>query len=235
MQDAQEILRHFESLGDNCEFGFVQRRSGLEPGGFLRWAFTSPDALTRALETRFSGIYEYENLAPSSDDMVRDSRHGIFFHTKMRSELRDGKRAFIQAEPERRKAHAEEAPKAEYLKAKLIQQLDNAEKVFVYKVNYAVENAVMKGLHDRLLAYNPGNTLLLVGRFDKPPGTVWQADPGMLMASIDQLAPYERADDISYETWMEICRQAARICGLSKAHENAPGIGGQTLPSLRAP
>lgn len=222
MRSAQEILGHFESLGDNCEFGFVQRRSGLEPGGLLRWAFTSPHALIKALEGRFSGIYEYENLVPSSDDMVRDSRYGISFHTKIRSEVRDGKRAFIQAEPERRNMHGEEAAKAQYLKTKLIRQLDNAEKVFVYKVNYAVENATMKGLHDGLLAYNSGNTLLLVGCFGKPPGTVWQASPGMLMASIDRLAPYERADDISYETWLEICCQAVRICGL-KAHDSNSG------------
>ena len=33
-------LHAFRSLGDNCEFGFVQRYGGVEPSGLLRFSYT---------------------------------------------------------------------------------------------------------------------------------------------------------------------------------------------------
>src|SRR5690242_4928537 len=33
-----QLLRKFESLGDNCEFGLVQRKAGIEPVYLLRFA-----------------------------------------------------------------------------------------------------------------------------------------------------------------------------------------------------
>ena len=45
MSDLPTLLNSFESLGDNCEFGFVQRKFGTEPAGLLRWAIASPAAL----------------------------------------------------------------------------------------------------------------------------------------------------------------------------------------------
>ncbi len=61
-QSDAELLCHFESLGRNCEFGFVQRLSGAEPMGLLRFAGMSFDALVQALNTRFAGIAEPGNF-----------------------------------------------------------------------------------------------------------------------------------------------------------------------------
>src|SRR5436305_104536 len=33
-----DLATRFESLGDNCEFGILQRLEGAEPLGLLRWA-----------------------------------------------------------------------------------------------------------------------------------------------------------------------------------------------------
>lgn len=61
LMDARaEILGQFESLGDNCEFGLVQRIGGIEPLGLLRFAgFHIPveyrlNRLLDALERGFS-------------------------------------------------------------------------------------------------------------------------------------------------------------------------------------
>jgi hypothetical protein len=55
MTDA-ELLLQFESLGDNCELGLVQRRAGVEPLGLFRFAGAPLRHLIRALETRFAGM-----------------------------------------------------------------------------------------------------------------------------------------------------------------------------------
>lgn len=56
MGNNESLVARFESLGDNCEFGFVQRRSGVEDGGLLRWAVSPPEALLKAIRSRFSGV-----------------------------------------------------------------------------------------------------------------------------------------------------------------------------------
>ena len=38
-KDDLELLRYFESLGENCEFGFVQRCVGLESPSLFRFNF----------------------------------------------------------------------------------------------------------------------------------------------------------------------------------------------------
>src|ERR1041385_7120891 len=80
-EDAK-IVAKFESLGDNCEFGFVQRHHGLEPGGLLRWASsTTLDGLVQALECRFAGLYQLDDLSPYTANMVVDCKFGIAFHS----------------------------------------------------------------------------------------------------------------------------------------------------------
>jgi tetratricopeptide (TPR) repeat protein len=50
------LFKRFESLGSDCEFGIVQRLFQADPVGLLRWTTTEPEALVRALDTRFDGV-----------------------------------------------------------------------------------------------------------------------------------------------------------------------------------
>ena len=47
-------IESYISLGDNCEFGFVQRNAGFEPSGLLRWAIAKPIDVVRFLENIYS-------------------------------------------------------------------------------------------------------------------------------------------------------------------------------------
>lgn len=61
-------LVRFESLGDNCEFGFVHRRLSYEDGSLFRWARIDPWQLYAVLRSDFSGIMNLK----------------IYFHTVIR-------------------------------------------------------------------------------------------------------------------------------------------------------
>jgi len=56
--DDQELLRNFENLGCNCEFGLLQRYAGVESMGLLRWSSCSPKSVIAALENHFDGFRE---------------------------------------------------------------------------------------------------------------------------------------------------------------------------------
>ncbi|MBD8729762.1 hypothetical protein [Pseudomonas sp. CFBP 13710] len=208
------MLEHFESLGDNCEFGFVQRHNGCEPGGLLRWATVPHESLIKALKSRFSKLYQYASLSPVWDDMVRDEEYGIGFHTNLRSNVVNGKRQYILGNDECTAIYAEEQEKIKYLRQKLIEQLNDASKIFVYKTNYHLQDSLVKEIFAEMKAYNENNELLFVSSFtDQNPGTVWKNDSGIICASIDRFAPYDKADDVSYDLWSVICQRALALIG----------------------
>jgi hypothetical protein len=58
----RELVIQFESLGDNCELGLVQRMAGAEPLGLLRFAGVPLRHLIRAMEARFEGMADTANI-----------------------------------------------------------------------------------------------------------------------------------------------------------------------------
>lgn len=199
MEDASVLLNRFESLGDNCEFGFVQRRSGIEPGGLLRWTVSPPGPLVEAIEARFEGIYQFENVVPFTPRMVEDRRSGIKFHSAMTST--DG---VFDLDPERRReVHQTEYEKISYLRGKLLQLLETGEKTFVYKRNAGVDEALIGRLSSAIAAHGPSR-LLYVKADPARAGTVEVVSKALTMGFVERFAPYAAANDLAYESWIQM-------------------------------
>ncbi len=68
MAALQDLMLRFAALGDNCEFGLVQRQAGAEPLGLLRFAgFHIPaerrlGRLIEALDREFEGVGRPETV-----------------------------------------------------------------------------------------------------------------------------------------------------------------------------
>lgn len=199
-------ISRFESLGDNCEFGFVQRHLGVDPGGLLRWATTGPHLLPGLIRSEFDGIYHFENLTPSSRDMVRDAGSGVFFHSRMTST--DG--VFDHSEAERRAIHGEEIGKIRYLVAKLLAALREG-RVFVLKHNRGLDVALVDSIAAAIAERGPGWLLNVTAQGELPVGEVAFVGRNVFTARVDRLAPYDKADDVSYEVWTGILARANRI------------------------
>jgi hypothetical protein len=84
---AVDLMRGFESLGDNCAFGLAQRKAGLDVLGLLRFANTPLRALLRGLADRFASalnpaeISLYLHPAGRREYMQAIPRYGIRWHT----------------------------------------------------------------------------------------------------------------------------------------------------------
>jgi hypothetical protein len=59
---VRDLTLGFENLGDNCEFGIVQRRCGAEPLGLFRFSSTQLKPLIAGIRNRFTGMAEHGNL-----------------------------------------------------------------------------------------------------------------------------------------------------------------------------
>jgi len=83
--EARALVLEFEGLGENCEFGLVQRHFDAEPLSLLRWTYVHADKLVAMLEARFEGFGEPQHtkveLTGWKEYFVVDKKFGLGLHT----------------------------------------------------------------------------------------------------------------------------------------------------------
>src|ERR1700758_3814147 len=83
----RDLVLQFESLGDNCELGLVQRRVGVEPLGLFRFASAPLRHLIRAMDARFAGIADPDHVRVETQNgeyMIRLSKYDFIYHTDVK-------------------------------------------------------------------------------------------------------------------------------------------------------
>jgi hypothetical protein len=201
--DAADFIALFENLGDDCEFGFVQRQCNAEPLGLLRFAFLEPWDLLRALRTRFEGMGALENLRHflvEGEYIIRDTGSGLAYHTWQ-----------MQGSVDEAALLPQHAAHVAFLVRRLVRQLSDASRIFVWKRAGDAAEAEAGALHQALRAYGP-NTLLWVAKADEghAAGTVQRIGPGLLRGNLDRFAPAYDADELFLEQWLRVCAGAWR-------------------------
>lgn len=202
---ALQFMLGFESLGDNCEFGLVQRRCGAEPLGLLRFSNIELGPLLRGLAVEFDGLGDRDslelNLSELRQYMLRDRRYALIFHTFQ-----------YESEVDAAELMVKQMARLRLLRRKLLEDLRGGEKIFVCKRNEALGEQEMLPLHAMLNRF-ASNTLLFVTPADAahPPGTVERLMPGLLSGSIDRFALPENAHELSLECWLAVCVNAHRL------------------------
>ncbi len=202
--DAADFIGLFENLGDDCEFGFVQRQCGAEPLGLLRFAFLEPWDLLRALKTRFEGMGAPENLQHflvEGEYIIRDTRSGLAYHTWQ-----------MQGSVDEAALLPQHAAHMAFLVRRLVRQLADASRIFVWKRAGEAAGAEAAALHAALGAYGP-NTLLWIAKADEghAAGSVERIAPGLLRGNLARFAPAYDADELFLEQWLRVCEGAWRM------------------------
>ncbi len=200
--NARTIALQFESLGDNCEFGLFQRRVGAESLGLLRFASTRVDQLLTGLADGFSGFDIPSRIEIDTNEdkdgleyISRQKDYGVVFHTHI-----------YEGEMTQGEVHAQELTRLRYLRRKFIEDLENAEKVFVIRRDPPLRAAEALPVWLALREYGP-NRLLCVApaKEGHPAGSIDVIAEGLMMGYVDWLAPYSRVHDAAYDSWLELC------------------------------
>ncbi len=208
LRDIDLMLR-FESLGDNCELGLVQRRVGAEPLGLLRFAGTPLGRLLPALHARFAGIADPDEIriGLSNDEyMVELSHYGFNYHADARIGSIDPQTL-----------HAQQTRTVRFLADKLIGDLEAGEKMVVFRQNEPLLATDLLDLRLALAAY--GRSVLLwvqEARPGHPPGSVTVVDETLMVGHVSRLAPRHHVPDVDVGSWVAMLRKAdaLRTCGL---------------------
>ena len=200
----EQLLGQFESLGDNCEFGLVQRTAGIERLGFFRFNFAALHAVLTALDRDFADVGGPEQVEIYTENnrelMVRIWPYLFQYHTH----IQEGN---IDVEVLRN----QQIKAIKFLIRKMLEDLRAAEKIFIRKGPDSTTEAQMQRLLQALRRHGPVTLLWVVTQDEAHPmGSVEVVAPGLLKGHIDRFAPYDDAHDFS-RVWPDICRGAYRL------------------------
>ena len=211
-----ELLNLFRPLGDNCELGLVQRHAGAEPIELLRFAGlyipiehrleTIKDALARG----FFGLGEpgtihFEVGDPDDNGqqefVAQESVYQLRYHTGRHVGQIDADRLLQQ-----------QAQVLQVWREKFFDDLRAADKVCVWKSNLPQHETDIRDLLAVLRIYGR-NSLLWVAQCDADhaPGTVDDLGRGLFKGYVTRFAPYDRAYEISLDSWFAMCARAYQV------------------------
>ena len=202
--DDRDLVLQFESIGDNCELGLVQRQAGAEPLGLLRFAGAPLRNLLRGLNARFANIADPNHIRINPEHgeyMVKLTKYDFTYH----ADVKVG-----DMEPEA--LHRQQIRTVGFLAAKLIADLENPSKILVFRQNEPLLGSDLIDLRIALSAYGP-SILLWVQEAcpGHPPGSVDVADERMLVGYVRRLAERDTVPDLDYGSWMQVLRRAHAI------------------------
>jgi len=149
--DVPRLLQLFESLGENCDLGVVQRAVGLEPFGLFRFSACQAPAVTELLRRRFDKLCEPDDLWL---DVVGEEREYWVKSRNTPFEAHTNRYADRHEEPVVRRG---ELDRMRYLKTHLLQDLERGKKFFVFKGESDL--ATMQEMAAALQLYGPNRLL----------------------------------------------------------------------------
>ncbi len=222
----EHLLMQFESLGENCELGFVQEHLGVNPIGLFRWSGIDLEPLITALDADLAGIGAVENSAIYSDDTFgeyyfRDTRYGMQTHTKMfEHSLAADKAMDMLCKRTRR------------LCEKLLEDISEGEKIFVFQSHNRLSPTDLSRLHKAIRRLGPAAELLYLHPAEpgQRAGSVTRMEPGLIVGQIDRAGFDGVHWTISYEMWLELLAETARLCGRKVPKGITGGLEALNLP-----
>ena len=206
--DDAALMMGFESLGDDCEFGFAQRAAGAEPLSLLRFGGIRLHRLDEALALGFAGIDDPAELGVSiqgghghGEYMIVQNRYRYPYHT------------FVNSwEMDRDALVTREAARLAFCRRKLLEDLEDGDKIFVVKSS---EGAGLRldqvaPVAERVARFGGGITLWAsASDNDHPPGTLEWRGPTLLEGRLDRLCTPGEATKLT-PYWLPLCRKVHR-------------------------
>ncbi len=123
--DTAILADFFESLGDNCELGIVQRRLGAEPAGLYRFAAVHPNVMLELLSDRFAALGDegHTVIDDTEDEYIAYDDRGYFYlHTTVNKNDMDSAKILKQ-----------QLARISILRRKILSTLAGNRKIFVIK------------------------------------------------------------------------------------------------------
>jgi hypothetical protein len=194
------LLDRFESLGEDCEFGLVQRHYGVEPPLTLfRWSGTRFEDLVRGLESRFDGLEAaVEAVWSGSQYFLRTPL--LTMHTTCTVEQDVAGLAEIVASGR---------ATLRILRRKLLRDIAEAKRIFVFaSLNPHFGAVQMRRLHRALRRVGPAHLLCVrLAGAGEPPGEVERMGGGLYAGTLRAFAKPAGP----FDEWLQLCARTMDV------------------------
>ena len=209
---TKELLDLVESVGNNCELGFVLRKNKHEGGSVFRWVAVAPEKAIQLIQDDVKDVFLFENLVPNPGGMVLDHHSNAAFHSKMKSQRINGKLEFIANEEERCKLYEVERQKFEYLVKKFHDRLKIPGVVYVVKSPHNITPELLRTLDQLLAGLRKGCPFkilhLELADAEHPAGSFHHVEMNVYRGYLRKFAPFNRTQDADYESWEAVLHSA---------------------------
>jgi len=203
---AAGVMSRFQSLGDNCEFGLVQRRWGVEQLGLFRFAGAFAPLIAGAIEDDFAELMDEANLNCYLSDQTREYIvHAPIYNIQFHTWIYGDAKPIELVGPEQKQ-------KLRFLARNLREEMEEAGKIFVFRTRQPHERANVERLLRALRARGP-NRLLWVEEAGpaRAAGSVEDVGGGLLRGYMQRLAPYDDAFQAFDVGWLRLCERVLAI------------------------
>lgn len=203
-----ELFSAFESLGNNCELGFVQDAAGCRGLSlFKNVGFDRTEQLIDALDADLAGMFDpgaFDIVLPAGwpDYELHCRRYGFRFHTGLASSTPN---------PEAQVPAV--VASFRWLRDKLLRDLRDGEKIFTYRHQVQFNEALAERLARGIRRHGPG-WLLWVRMDDRPERCFAWAEPsgvdGLLFGGMPHLVT-DSPPRVAYDAWEQIAIKALKL------------------------
>lgn len=202
-----ELLMEFESIGENCELGFVQRHYDAEPLSLFRWAGIGYHHLLQALESGLQGIGDPVNTVVSvyednGEYLVSDARYGMSLHSFI-----------FDTEATVEDVKARMCRRTTFLKNKLLEDLRAPSKIFVFNATAPLSDDQLRQLQAALHRYGPVSLLHVAPHPDIEAGQAIAIGAGLWRGSLTRTGNNGPAWDIDFGCWLTLCKATQILRG----------------------
>ena len=197
----REIIAQFESIGDNCEFGLVQRYFGAEPVSLFRFSALESSRLIELLDVGLEPLGDPEHtkiIEEAGEYVVKDDRGFYWMHSFLR---------INQVDPDR--YLRQQSARIALLKRKFLSDLRSGYKIYVCKDSSSdISDDRLREISRSLQVYGK-NLLLGIRRANDqhPKGRAEWLDDGVMIGYLSTLFCNDEKH-IDYESWGSIVREA---------------------------
>ncbi|MBW4033964.1 MAG: glycosyltransferase family 92 protein [Proteobacteria bacterium] len=203
LMSDRAVLEEFQSIGDNCEFGGVQRKRGIENLGFLKWCRTTPLDLARGIDDGFRDIGNEQNF-------VLDDHLGEYFLTD--NQYKISGHSFVKiGSVDEDQFRREQLRRLKYLRDKFMEDLEGGEYIFIYN-NFKLHGQHTESEYVELMrAINArGSSRLVVvapaSLHAKQVGTVERYSQTLFRIYKDNYTTFDSKPEDYMPSWISLCR-----------------------------
>lgn len=205
--DTRALARRFESLGDNREFGVIQRKLGLDVLNLFRFAIVHPSDLIRALHDNLQLLTDEDSITVELNEgdpreyVLKSPAYNLCWHT-----------FHFEGDTDPHTVWRDHTIRLGYLRRKFYDGLRAGHKIYVVKQQRHVPTAQATALLMELNRHGQA-TLLCVEPAppERPPGEVELLMPGLMRGYVGQFAAETDIEAADCADWLRVLGNAALL------------------------